>query len=186
MCSNIEWQYWEASVETQNRANQSAPDSNRVGFDEAVANLPLESYSIGDVILSAGSKSGRLLILKKGAVAILKDSIEIARIKEPGAVFGEISALLDRPHTADVRALEDSQFHVADASLLVKDPISVLHIAKILAQRLVAADEGLIELKNQLSAGHSPSTLSKLIGKIETVLIGSVDKHFQAPPGYNL
>jgi CRP/FNR family cyclic AMP-dependent transcriptional regulator len=173
-------------VETQNRAKQSAPNAGRVGFDEVVANLPLANYSIGEVVLSAGSKSGRLLVLKKGAVAILKDSIEIARVKEPGAVFGEISALLDKPHTADVRALEDSQFHVADASLLVKDPVSVLHIARILAQRLVAADEGIKELKNQLHAGHSPSTLNKLVGKIEQVLTGSVDKHFQAPPGYNL
>jgi CRP/FNR family cyclic AMP-dependent transcriptional regulator len=173
-------------VETQNTAKQSAPNPDRAEFDEVVADLPLASYSTGEVVLSAGSKSGRLLILKKGAVAILKDSIEIARVKEPGAVFGEISALLDKPHTADVRALEDSQFHVADASLLVKDPVSVLHIARILAQRLVAADEGLIELKNQLRAGHSPGTLGKLIGKIEEVLIGSVDKHFQAPPGCNL
>jgi hypothetical protein len=31
-------------------------------------------------------------------------------------VFGELSVLLDQPHTADVRALEASQFHVADAA----------------------------------------------------------------------
>ena len=35
------------------------------------------------------------------------------------AVFGELSALLDQPHTADVRALETSKFHVADAALLL-------------------------------------------------------------------
>jgi hypothetical protein len=74
--------------------------------------------------LTAGSKSGRLLIHKTGAVAILKNSIEIARVEEPRTVLGEISALLEKPHTADVRALEDSQFHVADA---VRSIIGRLH-----------------------------------------------------------
>jgi CRP/FNR family cyclic AMP-dependent transcriptional regulator len=66
-------------------------------------------------VLSAASKTGRLLILKEGAVAVVKEGVEIARVAEPGAVFGELSVLLDQPHTADVRALEASQFHVADA-----------------------------------------------------------------------
>jgi CRP-like cAMP-binding protein len=122
--------------------------------------------------LSAGSKTARLLILEKGTVVILKDSIEIAKVEEPGAVLGEISALLDQPHTADVRTLEDSQFHVADAALLANDPIAVLYVARILARRLVATDMGLVELKKQLQAGQSPSALSKMVGKIEEILRG--------------
>jgi hypothetical protein len=86
----------------------------------------------------------------------------------------------------NVRALEDSQFYVAEASLLEIEPISVLHIARILARRLVAADEGLVELKNGLRAGHPPSALHKLIGKIEEVLIGCVDKRLQVPLSYDL
>lgn len=159
---------------------------DRAEFEKVVANLPLSTYSAGETILTTGSKTGRLLILKKGVVVILKDSVEIAKVNEPGAVFGEISALLDKPHTADVQALEESQFHVADASLLVKDPMSVLHIARILAQRLVAADEALKELKSHIHAGHPPSKLGKLVGKIEEILIGSVDNRLRAPPGYNL
>jgi CRP-like cAMP-binding protein len=146
-----------------------------LGLDGAVlkvlAALPVVTYLAGEAVLTDGSKSGRLLILKSGAVVILKDSIEIARVKEPGAVFGEISALLDRPHTADVRTLEDSQFYIAEAALLGKDPIAVRHVARILAQRLVAANEGLVELKNQLQAGHSPKNLSKLIRRIEGILM---------------
>ena len=70
-------------------------------------------------MLAAGSRTGQLLILSKGAVAIVKDATEIAKVTEPGAVFGELSALLDQPHTADVRALEPSQFHVANAAALL-------------------------------------------------------------------
>jgi hypothetical protein len=41
-------------------------------------------------VLTAGSKTGLLLILKKGAVAIVKETIEIARLSEPGAVIGAL------------------------------------------------------------------------------------------------
>ncbi|MGA8615475.1 MAG: cyclic nucleotide-binding domain-containing protein [Xanthobacteraceae bacterium] len=139
-------------------------------FEKILATLPLATYRAGETILTAGSKSGRLLILKKGAVVILNDSIEIARVKEPGAVFGELSALLDQPHTADVRALEDSQFHLADAALPGKDLVALLHIAKILAGRIVEANRNVVELKKQIQAVGSPSALSKLIQKIEEVL----------------
>ena len=158
-------------MEPQNTATQSTSDLDGADFVKFLAALPLLTCSAGEAVITDGSKSGRLLILKKGAVAILKGSIEIARVKEPGAVFGEISALLDRPHTAEVRTLEDSQFYIADAALLGKDPIAVLHVARILARRLVAANESLVELKIHLQAGHSPMVLSKLMGKIERILM---------------
>jgi CRP-like cAMP-binding protein len=91
-------------------------------------------------------------------------------VQEPGAVIGELSALLDLPHTADVRALEDSQFYVGDAALLQKDPNAVLHVAKILAQRLVAVDSGFVELKKQLQAGQPPGVLGRTLEKIEKTL----------------
>ena len=51
-------------------------------FEKSLALLPLATYRAGETILTEGSKSDRLLILKKGAVAIIKDSIEIARVEE--------------------------------------------------------------------------------------------------------
>jgi CRP-like cAMP-binding protein len=162
------------SGETQNRAKEHTVGADDA-FDKFLAVLPLATYRAGEAILTAGSKSGRLLILKKGAVVILNDSIEIARVKEPGAVLGEISALLDQPHAADVRALEDSQFHVADAALAGKDPVALRHIARILARRIVEANRNVVELKKEIQAGRSPSALSKMIQKIEEVLsVGGV------------
>ena len=91
-------------------------------FQKRLAALPLATYQAGETVLTAGSTTGRLLILKEGAVEIIKEGVEIAKVTEPGAVFGELSVLLDKPHTADMRALEASQFHVADAaSLLAQD-----------------------------------------------------------------
>jgi hypothetical protein len=58
-------------------------------------------------------------------------------VTEPDAVFGELSVLLDQPHTADVRAQEASEFHVADAGTLLRvEPFALFYVATVLAQRL--------------------------------------------------
>ena len=140
-------------------------------FQKRLAALPLATYQAGETVFTAGSKTGRLLILRKGAVAIVKEAVEIAKVAEPGAVFGELSALLDQPHTADVRTLETSQFHVADAaSLLGQDPIALLYVAVVLARRLDGANQALIELKSQVQAGQPPSVIGKTVEKMEGLL----------------
>ena len=60
-------------------------------FQRKLATLPLVTYQAGETVLSAASTTGRLLILKEGAVAVVKEGVEIARVTEPGAVFGELS-----------------------------------------------------------------------------------------------
>jgi CRP-like cAMP-binding protein len=102
-------------------------------------------------VLAAASTTGRLLILKEGAVEVIKEGVEIARVTEPGGVFGELSVLLDQPHTADVRALEASQFHVADETLLRVEPFALFYVATVLARRLDGANHALIELKRRPS-----------------------------------
>jgi len=108
------------------------------------ADLPLTTYRADEVVLAAGSRTGRLLFLKEGAVAVVRQGTQIAIVDEPGAVFGEISALLDLPHTADVRALKPSQFYTADAALLGHSAAALLYIAEVLAQRLDRANEALV------------------------------------------
>lgn len=120
-----------------------------LGDVDVFATLPLVTYQPGEIILAEGSKTGRLWILRKGAVAVVRQGVEIAKVAEPGAVFGDISALLDTPHTADVRALEISVFHVADAATSLQDPAVLIHVARILAQRLNGANQALIELKTK-------------------------------------
>jgi len=138
-------------------------------FQKRLGALPLATYTAGETVLVAGSRTGRLLILKKGAVTIVKEAIEIAKVAEPGAVFGELSVLLDQPHTADVRAAESSHFHVADEAALL-DPIVLLYVAGVLARRLDGANQALIDLKSQLQAGQPRSMIGKTIEKIEGLL----------------
>jgi CRP-like cAMP-binding protein len=100
---------------------------DKATFENSLASLPLVTCQAGETVIVDGSKTGRLLILKKGNVAIVKEDTEIAKVAEPGAVFGELSVLLDQPHTADVHALETSQFHIANATaLLAQNPLGAV------------------------------------------------------------
>ena len=113
--------------------------------------LPVVKHLTRELVLSAGSKTGKLLFLKSGAVEVVRDGVQIAHVSTVGSVFGEQAVLLDQPHTADVWALEQSEFYVADApAMLANDPTVALYVAATLARRLDAANRSLIEVKRQL------------------------------------
>jgi CRP/FNR family cyclic AMP-dependent transcriptional regulator len=140
-------------------------------FQTSLAALPVATYQVGETVLAAGTTSGRLLVLKTGAVEVMKDGMQIAEVSEPGAIFGELSMLLDQPHTADVRALEVTAFHVADAaSLLTDDPATVLYVTVLLARRLDATNGALLEVKRQLQTGQPRSIISRTVEKAEELL----------------
>ena len=70
-----------------------------------------------------------------------------------------------------MRALERSEFHVADAAaLLSDDPAATLYIAAILAARLDAANVALIEIKRQLETGNSRVAIARSVDKIADLL----------------
>lgn len=118
------------------------------------ANLPIATYRPGENVLVAGKRTGRLLFLKDGAVTVTRQGAEIAIVDEPGAVFGEISALRNRPHTADVFALRPSQFYVADAALLGYSAAALFYVAEALAQRLDRANEALVHYGRRDASIH--------------------------------
>src|SRR6266436_8006160 len=106
-------------------------------FERRLEGLPVLTNRAHEVVLTSGSKTGSLLFLKSGTVEVIKDGVQIASVNAPGSVFGEQAVLLDQPHTADVRTLEQSEFYVADApAILAGDPTVALHVAAILARRL--------------------------------------------------
>jgi len=141
-----------------------------VAWEKRLAALPLASYGAGKTVFTEGTKTGRLLILKSGAVCVVKSGTEIARVAEPGAVFGELSALLGQPHSADVRALANSEFYVADAAALLQDPAALLYVTMIMARRLDSANNAFLELKRQLAAGEPPGLIDATLDKIEGLL----------------
>jgi CRP/FNR family cyclic AMP-dependent transcriptional regulator len=155
-------------------------------FERRLAGLPVVKHPAHEVVLTAGSKTGRLLFLKSGAVEVIKDGVQIANVSAPGSVFGDQAVLLDQPHTADVRTLEQCEFYVADAqAMFAGDPTVALYVAAILARRLDAANRSLIEVKHQLKTGESPSVIGRTVDKVEELLNYSGHaSHVFGTPGY--
>jgi len=136
-----------------------------------LSSLPVETYEPGQVVLAAGSTTGRLLVLKEGEVAIIKDGSEIAKVAEPGTVLGEMSILLDQPHNADVRAVTSSRFHIAPGTMLVQQPALLLYVATILAERLKSTNQVLAELKSKIETGQPANEVGKTVNKLGEVLL---------------
>ena len=140
-------------------------------FKKSLASLPVKTFEPGETVLAAGSKTGQLFILRQGVVEVVRDGLQIAVVSEPGAVFGELSVILDKPHTADVRAVERSEFHVAKASsLLSENAAALLYVSALLAQRLDAANEVIVEIKEELGEGKRPGVISKALDKLQKLL----------------
>jgi CRP/FNR family cyclic AMP-dependent transcriptional regulator len=141
-------------------------------FMKGLATLPVTAFAPGRSVLTAGSKTGQLFILKEGMVEVVRDGLRIATVSEPGALFGELAVILDKPHTADVRTLERSEFHVVDASSLLRENVAALaYVSATLARRLDAANEVIVEIKKELESGRHPGVISKALDRLEELLI---------------
>jgi CRP/FNR family cyclic AMP-dependent transcriptional regulator len=113
------------------------------------------NVAAGAEVLHEGGRTGHLYVLIEGRLEVVKGDTVVATITEPGAVLGEMSVLLDTPHTATVRAAQDSVIYEIDdaASFLRQQPAVALIIARMLAQRLNVATTYLADLKRQYG-GH--------------------------------
>lgn len=112
---------------------------------------PLRAFEKGTVLIEEGPGTGRLYVLESGEIEIVKGDVVVARISEPGAIFGEISALLDLGHSATVRSASPvSVYEIIDAvQFLEESPAMMANVAKLLARRLVDATTYLTDLKQQ-------------------------------------
>lgn len=120
----------------------------------------------GTLVIHEGGKTGHLFVLLQGKLEVIKGDSIVAVLTEPGAMLGEMSVLLDQPHTATVRAASDSTIYEFDdaASFLRDQPAVALLIARLLAQRLNVATTYLADLMHQY-AGHGThlSMVSELL-----------------------
>jgi CRP-like cAMP-binding protein len=118
---------------------------------DACKGLPETVLSEGEVFIREGDRTGRLYVLIDGTVSIHKGGVQVAKANTPGSMFGEMSVLLDLPHSASVAALTPVRMHVvADAeAFLASTPGIALHTARVLAQRLHDSTTYLADLKAQ-------------------------------------
>jgi CRP/FNR family transcriptional regulator, cyclic AMP receptor protein len=130
---------------------------------------PVQHFAEGDLVFEQGHSTGRLYILIQGTVEVVKDGVKVAKVNEPGSVFGDLSALLGVPHTAAVRAVKEASFHVvADPhEFLEQHPAASLHLCRLLARRLDAVNKYLVDVKQQFQ-GHDH--LAMVDGMLDTLM----------------
>lgn len=117
--------------------------------------LPTVTIPAGEVLLPEGERTGLLYILVDGEVEILKGDVPIDTVADPGALFGEVSVLIDIPHMATVKAITDVRVvRIEDAAAFLRtNPDVAIEVARLLAQRLNHVTSYLVDLKRQFE-GH--------------------------------
>jgi CRP/FNR family transcriptional regulator, cyclic AMP receptor protein len=132
--------------------------------------LPVSTFEPGADLLCEDKTSGLLYVLIDGEVEILKGDFQINTVFDPGAIFGEISVLLDIPNSATVRAVTRCSTHeiqAGDAFLQSHKEIAY-QLSKLLAQRLNRLTTYLVDLKAQFQ--HHDNHLSMVDEVLETLI----------------
>ena len=113
--------------------------------------LPIRYLKAGEVLFEEGGRSGHLYFMIAGCVEISRAGTTVAKIDTPGLVLGEVSILLERPHIAGVKALENCAFHVAEdpEAFLREHPQVCLFLARSLAKKVDVTTCYLVDLKQQ-------------------------------------
>lgn len=138
---------------------------------------PLEHLADGTVLLSEGVKTGRVYVLAQGRIEVLRGDTQITVLNEPGSMVGEMSVLLNAPHTATARALGDIEVHVIEdgAKFFASHPELSWLVARLLANRLSAATTYLVDLKSQFS-GYGNHL--EMVGEVLETLIHQQERDF--------
>jgi CRP-like cAMP-binding protein len=117
----------------------------------AASDLPLITLPAGTAVITEDQHIDRLLVLETGSVAVTRAEIPVATIDQPGAVFGELSVLLQTPATATVRTIGECTFRATDDphGFLRTRPEVALAVATMLARRLDGLTRYLVDVREQ-------------------------------------
>ena len=118
-----------------------------------LSRLAPSSFPAGATLIAEGDGAPPLYVLDSGTLEIFRNGVSVASISEPGAVVGEMAALLGRPATATVRAKgKVSAYLVADPEkFFEKSPAVLLKIARTLAHRLDTTTAFLVESRHRFA-----------------------------------
>ncbi len=139
------------------------------------ADLPEVRYPAGAVLIRQGENHGKLFVLLDGALEISRSGTCITVVDAPGAIFGEMSALLGSAATATVRAVRESRLRCSDdpQHFLDGHPLVARAIATTLARRLDTINGYLVDLRRQYGDHDN-------LGMVDTVLESL--RHHQVSP----
>lgn len=127
-------------------------------------NLPEITIKAGDIVLEEGVQSSKIYILQSGCVKVTANGEELCEVDVKGAVFGDMSVLLGRNTTAEVKTTKESTFIlINDATNYLKtQPELIFGIAQILAGRLVHMNEVFVGARKDINNSASTKIKKKL------------------------
>lgn len=113
--------------------------------------LPERVFAAGDVLMSEGGTDKLLYVLIEGAVDIFKGDVLVNHQDEAGGIYGELSILLDVPHTATVKAAAPTRIYCIENAneFLRQHPDLSYQLAILLARKLNSVTTYLADLKIQ-------------------------------------
>lgn len=143
---------------------------------ELTSELPSVTLKPDELLIEQGAQPGPLYILVSGTLTVEHGGVAFATVDTPGAVFGEMAAVLDQPATATARASTECEMRVADDPIgfLTEHPGAALAALRTAASRLDNLTRYLTDVKRQFSeaSGH--------LGMVDDVL--NVLVHHQPAP----
>jgi CRP-like cAMP-binding protein len=109
------------------------------------------TFAPGDAVVREGGTEGALWVLVHGALVVKKGATQVNTVTQPGALVGEISALLGLPYGATVEATAPSVLRrAADGRALLSAHPEITRLVAIgLAERLNFVTTYLADLKQQ-------------------------------------
>jgi CRP-like cAMP-binding protein len=139
--------------------------------------LAPETVSGGTILLQEGQHTGRVYVLAQGRLEVLRGDTQVTVLDEPGSLVGEMSVLLDTPHTATVRALGDAKVYtIADGkAFFIANPGVSWLVARLLANRLNAATTYLVDLKRQYA---DRSDHLEMVGEVLDTLLHQQEREY--------
>lgn len=111
-------------------------------------------YKKGEIICKEGDISKMFYVLLGGKAGVYKKGVKVAEFTEKGTVFGELSAVLGIPRSADIIADEICQVLELEYDfddLLKTNPNVLKKIIAALASRLNATTEKYAELCKKIN-----------------------------------
>ncbi|MDB6172392.1 MAG: Cyclic nucleotide-binding domain protein [Chthoniobacteraceae bacterium] len=139
---------------------------------DLIPNGDVRYFQPGEVVMEQDANTGRLWFLIEGSVEVVKDGVRLATVSQAGAVFGELSALLDCNHTATVRALHPCAFRAVEnpREFLAASPLVCLHVCELVARRLDGLNKYLVDVQEQFKGDDH-------IGMVDGVLRTLMHRH---------
>jgi hypothetical protein len=187
ICIDISIAHITALLDNSSKSTPYDYGFEMIDIEASLNAFPLISLSAGEYLLTQEEKTDSIYFLLEGSVKVTKDGYEVAVISDKGAVFGEMSILLDNKHSASVQCLEDSKFYHIEhpGKYLENHPKVIWHIAQILGLRLFNLNQYLVDVKSQYE-GHDhlhmvDDVLETLLNQQKTKVLQREDSKRDTP-----